>query len=97
MIPAARKSLIAGVTCLIVGTIIVAYGAELYISIENAAGATADSGLAVVSLIINITRSALPPLGGALVAAAVVIQAVAALVTDGRGGTEPEDRGGPGV
>ena len=81
MIPVAKKSLIAGISILIAGAVVVAYGVEAYAGLTSFAGATAEPGLHAVSLVLNILRLTLMPVGAALVGAAVVIQSIATLLT----------------
>lgn len=80
MVPSAKKSLIAGIIVLVAGAIVVAYGTDAYVWLTGVAGANAEPGLHAVSLVLNILRLTLMPVGAALVGAAVVIQAVATLL-----------------
>ena len=80
MIPPAKKSLTAGIVVLLAGAIVVAYGTDAYLWLSDLAGATAEPGLHAVSLVLNILRLTLMPLGAAFVGAAVVIQSVSALL-----------------
>lgn len=79
MHPTARRTLLWGIVLLVGGSIVTAYGTDLYLWLAGVAGANADAGLHAVSLVINVLRGALLPLGGALVAAAVVINTLAPL------------------
>jgi len=81
VIPPAKKSLTAGIVVLLAGAIVVAYGTDAYLWLSDLAGATAEPGLHAVSLVLNILRLTLMPLGAAFVGAAVVIQSVSALLT----------------
>jgi len=81
VVPSAKKSLTAGVIILLAGAIVVAYGTDFYVWLTGLAGATAEPGLHAVSLVLNILRLTLLPVGAALVGAAVVIQSVATLLT----------------
>ena len=80
MILPAKKSLIAGIAVLLAGAVVVAYGTDTYVWFAGLPGATAEPGLHVVSLVLNILRLTLMPLGAALVGAAVVIQSLSALL-----------------
>lgn len=81
VIPPAKKSLVAGIVVLLGGAIVVAYGTDAYLWLTDVSGATAETGLHAISLVLNILRLTLMPLGAALVGAAVVIQSVATLLT----------------
>jgi len=81
LIPPAKRSLTAGIVILLAGAIVVAYGTDAYLWLTNLAGASAEPGLHAVSLVLNILRLTLMPLGAAFVGAAVVIQSVSTLLT----------------
>ncbi|MEE6273795.1 hypothetical protein [Georgenia wangjunii] len=77
MHPAAKKWATIGVSMLVVGGLLLAFGPDVYYWAANVAGANAEPGLWVLSVLLNVTREAFMPLGAALVGAAVVIQALA--------------------
>lgn len=90
MIPSAKKSLTAGIIILLAGAIVVAYGTDVYVWLTGVAGANAEPGLHAVSLVLNILRLTLLPVGAALVGAAVVIQSIATLLTARQPALQPE-------
>lgn len=80
----------------LVGAVVLIYGAQAYVGIADAAGAGAEVGLDVLNIVLTIVRSAVFPMGAALVGAAVVIQAspAAARPHDGELGEERAPTGG---
>ncbi len=90
MHPTARKCVQWAVVSAAVGGVLLVYGPQILVGLAELAGANAEIGLAVASVVLTIVSALLFPLAAALVGAAVVVQALAPRV-DGSRGAEKAD------
>ena len=72
----AKKLLTYGVAGVVLGTLLAAYGVDIFAWLSNRAGTNAEAGLAAVSLVITLLRGVLVPVGAAFIGAALVINAL---------------------
>ncbi len=91
MHPTAKKCLQWAVGLLVLGALIVIYGAQTYAWLVELAGANADVGLDAVNIILTILRSALFPMGAVLIGVAILIQVLTADVRPREGHAEQRD------
>ena len=72
----AKKLLTYGVVGVVLGTLLAAYGVDVFAWLSNRAGSNAEAGLATVSLVITLLRGVMVPVGAAFIGAALVINAL---------------------
>jgi hypothetical protein len=88
--PTARKCVQWAVVSAVVGAVLLVHGAEMLVALAELAGANAETGLAVVTVVLTLVSSLVFPMAAALVGAAVVVQALAPRGGH-RGPADPDD------
>lgn len=73
MNPTAKKLLINGAVCVVLGTLLAAYGVDVFTWLSDLAGSNAEIGLGAVSLLISLLRGILVPVGAAIIGAAIAV------------------------
>ena len=87
----AKKCVQCAAALLVSGVLLSVYGTDLYMSLTQVAGANAETGLGVVTVLLNLVRSTAFPLGAVLIGTAIVVQTLAP--RDGSLTHEPSDVG----
>ena len=77
MHPIAKRCVQWAIGLLVLGAVVLIYGAQAYSWLSDVAGANADTGLDAVNIILTIVRSTTFPLGAVLIGAAIVVHALA--------------------
>src|SRR5690625_6296261 len=72
----AKKLLTYGVAGVVLGTLLAAYGVDIFVWLSNLEGSNAEAGLAAVSIVITLLRGVIVPMGDALFGASLVINVV---------------------
>lgn len=73
---ASKKSLVWGISLLVTGTLLLVWGTDLVVLISGGLNGTAALGFYVADFALALVRNVAFPLGAALIAAAVVIEAL---------------------
>ena len=73
---ASKKSLVWGISLLVAGTLLMAWGPDLAVFVSGGLNGTSALGFYVADFALALVRNVAFPLGAALIAAAVVIEAL---------------------
>ncbi len=76
MHPTARRCFQWAAACLVVGAVLLAYGANWFASVSTALGANAQVGVGLLNIALTLVSSLMFPLGAALISAGIVIRAL---------------------
>ena len=73
---ASKKSLVWGISLLVTGALLMVWGTDLVVLVSGGLNGTAALGFHIADFALTLVRNVAFPLGSALIAAAVVIEAL---------------------